>query len=103
MSKIDQHFVGKYSIIRTYSAGNWAGVVSAQEGCKIILTNARRLWRWKCNKGISLSSIATYGVDHNQSKIPCAVTEVFLEAIEIIPATEIAEKTIVEAPECHAE
>ena len=76
--------LGEKVIIRTYSAGVWFGTLSKKLGNEVILENARRMYYWKCVKSISLSSIAKYGVDQEESKITNAVHKVWLEAIEII-------------------
>lgn len=82
--------VGKKAIIRTYSAGVWFGTVSQKAGNEVIITNARRLWKWHTKKSISLSSCAKHGINTDKSKIAEAVNSVWLEAIEIIPCTEAA-------------
>lgn len=99
---LDDFAIGKTVIIRTYSAGVWAGVLTRKAGAEVVLSGARRLWYWKCKKSISLSGVAVYGIDQKQSKITAPVDEVWLEAIEIIPlakepAASIMEASIVEA------
>jgi hypothetical protein len=85
--------IGTKAIIRTYSAGVWFGTVSEKSGNEVILANARRLWRWKAKQGISLSSVALYGIDESGSRIEPLVT-VWLEAIEILPCTKEAAASI---------
>jgi hypothetical protein len=90
--------IGKKCIIRTYASGvHFGEVVSVENNdgnsrCEI--KNGRRLWRWKTQKGISLSDLAC-GIDTNNSKI-CAVVPVhFIEdAIEFIPVTCEVEESI---------
>jgi hypothetical protein len=85
---------GKYAVIRTYSAGVHAGVVKSINGKEVTLTNARRLWYWK--GAFTLNAIALKGVGEG-SKISEAVPEILLtEAIEVIPATEEAQKNLTE-------
>ena len=55
-SEIDQVLIGKYVIVRTYSSGVWFGILDKKEGKEVIIKEARRLWRWFCNKSISLSA-----------------------------------------------
>jgi len=93
------NLVGTKCIVRTYSAGVFFGKIAAKDGAEVIVEKARRLWSWKAVKGISLSAVAQYGIVHDQSTIPAPVSQVWLEAIEIIPATDAAIKTIEEAPE----
>lgn len=89
-------FIGKECIVRTYSAGVWFGEVSEKAGNEVILNNARRLWKWKTKRSISLSSIAAEGVDKGGCKFAPVVEQVWLEAIEIIPCTDTATQSIKE-------
>lgn len=102
-SSISARFIGKKAIIRTYSAGVWFGTVSEKDGNEVIVTDARRLWYWKAVKSISLSAVANFGVDQKASKIVAPVASVWLEAIEIIPATDEAIKSIEGAPHVEAQ
>jgi len=83
-----------YVIVRTYSAGVHAGELVRREGKEVELKNARRLWYWK--GAASLSQLAMEGVAcPDECKFPCEVTKIELtEAIEIIPCTERAIKSI---------
>lgn len=85
--------IGKKVIVRTYSAGVWFGELSEKSGNEVILINARRMYYWKAKESISLSACAIHGVT-NESKIVSAVDSVWLEAIEIIPCTEDAIKSL---------
>jgi len=84
----------QYVIVRTYSAGVFAGYLEKREGKEVTLSSARRLWYWE--GAASLSQLAMEGVKRpNSCKFPCEVDEVLLtEAIEIINATEEAKKSI---------
>lgn len=79
--------LGQKVIVRTYSAGNWFGVLEQKSGKEVILKDARRMWRWWAKKSISLSACALYGVIHEKSKIVAPLESAWLEAIEIIPCT----------------
>lgn len=83
-----------YVIVRTYSAGVFAGELESREGKEVVLRNARRLWYW--NGAATLSQLAMEGVSKPQDcKFPCEVEQVTLtEAIEIIPCTETARVSI---------
>ena len=94
--------IGKKVIIRTYSAGNWFGEIIQKDRNEVILINARRLWRWYANEGVSLSGVANAGIDQSKSIIEKAVESVWLEAIEIIPCTNVAIKIIEDAPNAKA-
>ena len=98
-----QFGIGKNVIIRTYSAGVWCGTLSQKAGNEVILTNARRLWRWWAAESISLSGVANFGIIEDKSQIAPKVDGVWLEAIEIIPTTDKAEKSIMEAKDAKAQ
>ena len=89
--------IGQYVIIRTYSAGVWAGYLKEKVKNEIYLTEARRMYKWVNIEGISLSGIALNGLS-KESNICAPVPIVWLEAIEIIPCTEKAKKSIINQP-----
>ena len=91
----------KYVIVRTYSAGVFAGEIESRNGREVVMTNARRLWYW--NGAASLSQLAVEGTsDPKNCKFPCVVPRVeLLEAIEILDVTEVARKSIEGVPEWH--
>ena len=85
---------GKYVIVRTYSAGVFAGELESQTGQEVVLRNARRIWYW--SGAASLSQLAIDGTkDPLNCKFPCVVDRVELfQAIEILDVTEAAKKSI---------
>lgn len=87
-------FIGRYCMVRTYSAGVFAGTIAERDGKEARLTNARRIWYW--SGAASLSQLATEGTSRPQDcKFPAPVDEVLLtEVIEIIPITDLAAKSI---------
>jgi hypothetical protein len=89
---------GTHAIVRTYSAGVFAGKIKSRDGKEAVLTDARRIWYW--DGAASLSELATKGTSKPSScKFPASVPEVLLtEVIEIIPTTEAARKSIDEVP-----
>lgn len=89
--------VGAKVIIRTYSAGVWFGTLSEKSGNEVVLNDARRLWKWKTKQGVSLSSVALYGIDETGSRIEPPVM-VWLEAIEILPCSPEAVLSLEGAP-----
>jgi len=95
--------VGKKCIVRTYSAGVWFGEVAEKSGNEVIVKNARRMWKWWAEEGISLSSVALHGIRQDQSKIVEPAPAVWLEAIELIPASDKAIASIEGAPNVKAE
>lgn len=87
---------GKYVIVRTYSAGVFAGNMKSKNGQEVVLTNARRIWYW--SGAASLSQLAMEGTkDPKNCKFPCEVKQIeLLQAIEILDVTPEAEKSIKE-------
>ena len=83
-----------YCIVRTYSAGVFAGYVKEEKGQEIILLNARRLWQWY--GAASLSQLSQDGVSRpNDCKFPCEVPEIKLyQVIEKIKATSKCKQSI---------
>jgi hypothetical protein len=83
-----------YVIIRTYSAGVFAGYLKSREGKEVVLKNARRIWYWK--GAASLSQLAREGTKNPmECKFPCAVEKVVLtEAIEVLYCTAMAKDSI---------
>ena len=99
---LDGFAVGQSVIVRTYSAGVWCGTLRQKAENEVVLTDARRMWRWWCAKSISLSGVVAFGIRREKSKIAAPVPEVWLEAIEILPISggplaSIMEAEIVEA------
>lgn len=88
----------RYCIVRTHSAGVFAGYLKSLNGKHGVVLNARRIWKW--SGAASLSQLAIDGtVDPSGCKFPEAVAEVILtEVIEVVPCTEQAMKSICEVP-----
>jgi hypothetical protein len=84
----------EYCIIRTYSAGCFAGYVKERDGQEAIILNARRLWYW--SGASSLSQLAMEGVKNpDDCKFAMEVPKVILtNVIEVIEATEEAKQNI---------
>ena len=101
-TNLNSFALGKIVIIRTDTAGVWCGKLEQKAGREVILSNARRMWKWWAERGISLSEVAVHGIKQEQSMICEAVPEVWLESIEIIPVTEIARQSIMEAENASA-
>ena len=88
----------QYCMVRTYSAGVFAGYVESRDGKEATLRNARRMWSWQ--GAASLSQLATDGTScPDKCKFPCAVDSILLTGvIEIIPITNKAAKSIEGVP-----
>lgn len=84
----------RYVIVRTYSAGVFAGLFQSRVGQEVVLTQARRIWYWK--GAASLSQLAMEGTsDPGGCKFPPAVDRVeLLQAIEVIDCTPQARASI---------
>lgn len=87
-----------YVIIRTYSAGVFAGYLEARNGSEVVVRNARRLWYW--SGAASLSQLAMEGTKKpTECKFPCEVIKVkLLGVVEIIECTEEARLSINSCP-----
>lgn len=83
-----------YKIVRTYSAGVFAGEIVSRKGREVVMKNARRLWYW--DGAASLSQLATDGTSKPEGcKFPVAVERVeLLEVIEILDVTPKARTSI---------
>jgi hypothetical protein len=83
-----------FSIVRTYSAGVFAGYIGKVTGKLGTVFNARRLWYWY--GAAYLSQLARDGTSRpSECKFAVPVASVTLtEIIEVIPCTEKAYKSI---------
>lgn len=79
-------FLNKKVLVRCYGAGVHFGTLLEKEGKEIRLGDARRLWSW--NGALSLSDVASKGIDIKNSKISEKVEEIILpEHLELLPLT----------------
>lgn len=96
-SKLGASMVGKYVVVRTYSAGVHMGVLAARDGREVLLTDTRRLWSW--SGAFTLSAVAQNGVAQG-SRLSRAQPEILLtEAIEVAPCSAEAEASLRAFPE----
>ena len=88
----------RYVIVRTLSAGVFAGTLLSRKGKEVALSNARRIWYW--TGAASLSQLAVEGTSTPSTcKFPTPVAHVELtEAIEILDVTPAARKSIEAVP-----
>jgi len=85
--------VGKYVILRCYSAGVHAGWLVSQRGDEAVLRDSRRLWSWQTRGGIALSGLAVHGL--KGGKVDTMLAEIALTGvIETIPCSDTARETI---------
>jgi hypothetical protein len=85
---------GQYVMVRTYSAGVFAGYLVSRKDKEVVLKDARRIWYW--DGAASLSQLAMEGTKKPENcKFPVAVKEITLtESIEITICTDKARKSI---------
>ena len=86
--------IGKKVIIRGNRSGVEFGTLVAQDGSEVTLANARRIWYW--DGAASLSQLATDGTSRpDNCKFTVTVGSItILDAIEIIPCTGKAIRSI---------
>ena len=83
-----------YVIVRTYSAGVFAGYLKSRNGQEVVMKRARRIWYW--DGAASLSQLAVDGTSKPENcQFPCEVDEIeLLQAVEIIKCSDKAKKSI---------
>lgn len=90
---IGQEMIGKYVVVRTYSAGVHCGVLQERDGQECVLSEARRIWRWRGAN--TLNEIALYGITiDDYSRVADPIAEIMLVWIEIIPTTDEAQQCL---------
>ena len=98
VKSIDDFLLNEYVIIRTYSAGVFAGTLKRKAANEVELHNARRIWYWK--GAASLSQLAEDGTSSpSECQFPQEVEKVLLiGVIEILKVSDKAKKIIKEVP-----
>lgn len=88
--------IGKKVLIRGNRSGVEFGELVSQNGSEVTLKNARRIWYW--DGAASLSQLAKDGTSNpSNCKFTVFVDSItILDAIEIIPCTDKAVKSIEE-------
>lgn len=86
------------SIVRTDSAGVFAGHLVERSGGEGRIVNSRRLWRWE--GAVTLDQLAMEGVKKpDDCKFPCVVpNRELIGIIEVIPCTSRARDSIEGVP-----
>lgn len=87
----------KYVMVRTHFAGVHYGLLERREstfaGIEVTLLDAKRVWYW--SGASSLSQLSQEGTKNpSDCKIPCAVPSIELVAIEIMPMSNEAIKSL---------
>ena len=84
----------KYYIVRGQSSGVFFGQVRERNGQEVVLVNVRKLWYWE--GACAVEQLARDGVSIPRScKFTVTVAEMTItDAIQIIPCTDAAKKSI---------
>lgn len=85
-----EKFIGKKVIVRGDRSGVFFGMLIAKDGQEVELKDCRRLWFW--SGAMSISQLANEGVKKpDDCKFTVTVESIcILDAIEIIPCTDMA-------------
>jgi hypothetical protein len=88
----------EYKIVRTYSAGVFAGYLESRKGKEAVILQARKIWYW--DGAASLAQLAVDGTSKPENcKFPTSVSKIELtEVIEVLDCTEKARKSIEAVP-----
>lgn len=88
------NFKGKKVIVRGDMSGVFFGILAEKDGREVKLEKCRRLWYW--DGAASISQLAVDGTSNPvECKFTVTVDEIeILDAIEIIPCTKKAIKSI---------
>lgn len=85
--------IGEFVIVRTYSAGIHCGTLAESNGTAALLTDARRVWRWRGAN--SLHELSLNGAAKDWTRISEPVARILLtQAIEVIPCTAKARENL---------
>ncbi len=84
----------KYYIVRGQSSGVFFGQIRERNGQEVVLVNVRKLWYW--DGACAVEQLARDGVYHPRNcKFTVTVAEMTItDAIQIIPCTDAAQKSI---------
>ena len=85
--------VGEFVLVRTHSAGVHCGVLAECSGTAVVLTDARRVWRWRGAN--TLHELSREGAAEDYTRISDPVARILLtQAIEVIPCGEKARENL---------
>lgn len=88
--------IGKYCVVRTFSAGVHIGVVKevypVLQGSDVLFESSRRLWKWE--GAFTLSEVANNGVKSNSRIAEEVIGNMVTGANEFLPVSAKAKKTI---------
>ena len=94
-----EKFIGKKVIVRGDRSGVFYGTLEEKNGTEVTLKDCRRIWYWE--GAASISQLAVNGTTKpSECKFTVTVPDIIItDAIEIIPCTEDAKKSIEGVPE----
>ena len=94
MTKKSEWPIGSYAIVRSKSAGVFAGVIKSFDGSSACILGARRLWYW--SGAATLSQLAEEGVTKPYDcKFPQPVECILVgEVVEVLKTSVLARKSI---------
>ena len=97
-SDVIASWVGKRVLVRSATSGVWAGTLARRSGPDVLLSNARRLWRWK--GATECCQLAQEGISApSECKFPVVVPAVFVSPIhEVYLLTDKAAASIEAVP-----
>lgn len=91
-------YIGKKVVVRGTDSGVFFGTLAARDGKEVKLADVRRLWYWKgaaSDFQLAADGVATPG----ECKFTMTIGElVVLDAIEVLPCTPKAVKSLSEVP-----
>jgi len=92
--QLESPMIGKYVLVRCYSAGVHAGTLVSQVGDVVVLKDSRRLYSWGSDGGVALSGVAQLGMSTGKKVDTLNPLIQLTGAIETILCTDIARKSI---------
>lgn len=94
-----EKIIGKKVIVRGNRSGVFYGTLEEKNGTEVTLKDCRRLWYWE--GAASISQLAVSGTTKpKECKFTLTVPDIIItDAIEIIPCSKDAKKSIEGVPE----
>ncbi len=89
--------INPYVVVRTYSAGVFAGELQDRSGSEATLVRSRRLWKWGPGR-LSLHEVATSGAGREARVSVPLDLHVVTGVIEVLHTTAEGERALREAP-----
>lgn len=85
--------IGEFVLVRTFSAGVHCGKLEESNGTAVLLSDARRVWRWRGAN--SLHEMSLSGCSKEYTRISEPVARIMLtQAVEVIPCTKKATENL---------